>query len=354
MPPLPSRKRRLWLIAANTFIAGAVAAYLASHTSEFPGSLFARSFDGPKLAMPTCTATELGDGRIGEVLDGVIPVRNAGGKPLVFRIDASCACAYVEPAFGTIEPGETTEIHVGVRLRNQGQEENVLVRIYTNDETLPVGQHLLTARCPAIVVLKPSGLDFGEVPEGETRSLALHVCDGTGRPLGPSSNCQVVSSHQAVRVTRQTDHEHLKFLVTLQDDAPRGVLHAMLRVLLQDKEFETTIPVIASITGLVTVAPSSLFLYRDPRSATYSDMLFIVRKTTGEPVGEVVSLETSPWLSVESLDGPASRRSRFRVRVVPMASVQPAGHVRLRLGGVPEDIIVRVSARISQTEQRDP
>ena len=114
-----------------------------------------RSCSGPRLGLPA-HPLDLGRGRPGQVVDGSFQLTNRGDAPLRFQLSASCGCTDLSPRAGTIAPGESTIINVGIRLQEMGTERQVRVSVGTNEPDSPAAGYVVFAACPAPMTAPPA------------------------------------------------------------------------------------------------------------------------------------------------------------------------------------------------------
>jgi hypothetical protein len=194
---------------------------------------------GPFLQMPNLNETFLGEGQLGEVCYGKIPIFNAGDQPLVFRIEASCACAQLEPREGTIAPGEYEDIKIGVRLRYQRHTESVRLRVYTNDPGMSFAEHSFHARCPSPLTVHPLSVDFGQVQQGVTKVARITVRDSKGAPLSPATVLEASTTSANLTIERDKESiDELVYILLLHNNAPRGCLKETVQLRIPGKDQE--------------------------------------------------------------------------------------------------------------------
>jgi len=70
---------------------------------------------GPELELSRLSV-DLGHAGPGEVLDGILTLRNIGSEPLEFSLLGSCQCTELMPTDGVVLPGKSRDIRVGVTL----------------------------------------------------------------------------------------------------------------------------------------------------------------------------------------------------------------------------------------------
>jgi hypothetical protein len=128
---------------------------------------------GPQLDMRDGLLIDLGEGSQGELLEGQFRLGNSGTSELHFHLNAGCSCALLQPRDGVLLPGESLPVNVGLRLRNEGKDERVAIRIESNDVNSDSAPMWIVGKCPAMILADPCFLDLGHVPPG--RSLCKEI-----------------------------------------------------------------------------------------------------------------------------------------------------------------------------------
>jgi hypothetical protein len=279
--------------------------------------------EGPRIFIPGCAGERLkagqaqgmhlGEGKPGDLLDGTFMIRNIGSKPLTFQLKAGCRCAWVTPAEGSVEPGGEQAIHVGVRLRKKGQDENSSIWITSNDVDAQTVGYPISARCPKGFLVEPAALHFGNVLKGTASSQLLKIsrlgADGDVRCL------QLTTSGSAVKLSRrQSAPDTAQWDVVLASVASPGDINATIRILAADGE-EQVVPVFANVCQPLLGSPRSFFLpaIRDQKEdATFS---CIVTRFDGKPLARLTKVELPRWLEAsDACPGHlAARLIQFRV-----------------------------------------
>jgi hypothetical protein len=292
---------------------------------------------GPLLNLQA-SVLDLGEGKPGELLSGTLDIRNEGTDDLTFNIMAGCACAQLEPKEGTVPPGASLPIRVGVRLRQLGVRERVRLLIQTNDPRTQKAEYVAEANCPAPFDVTPSLVDFGSVLEGQESSIVVTVRGAGGAPLCRGTQVGFAVSNDLVSVEavdREGDERRL--LVRLRPTVPRGRLQAELKVKLSDRESAIEVPVTADVVGHVLTAPQSLVL---PGGG---EAKLLVWRPDGKPLGKLERLESPDGISAGEVSEPTATRRVFRVRDVGPSNSGGPLELRLRFETLPDAVVISVT-----------
>jgi hypothetical protein len=199
---------------------------------------------GPRLQRWATPVTDLGEGKARQVLTGTFQLRNVGSEPLSFRIEPNCSCAQCEPRQGEIPPGEVQEVVVGIRLRDEGRQEQARLRIHTNDPQAPQVDYDFKALCPAPFLVAPEAVDFGNVVEGASPRVTLRVADARGNPLGTTAELGLRSDSPHVTVERvSASGMECLVAVKLRGTAPRGSFRGDVAITLGGLDRTVRVPV---------------------------------------------------------------------------------------------------------------
>ena len=323
-----SRYSRRILFVFLAFIS-LVAVGFAYHTFTKP--------DGPRLSAPSCVL-DLGEGKPGELLTGSFDLRNTGNRELSFSLVAGCSCAHLEPRLGTIPPGGSVSIQVGVRLRDPGSRERIRIAIQSNDAKTPEAECSVTAMCPAPFDVTPMFVDFGTVAKGQTPTAVVRVRGPSGNPIDPSAGLRfAVSNEQVVVEEMEYDGEARQFNVRLRSNVPTGHLQTVMTFRLAGVESPIQIPVAATVVGLVQTAPQSLVI-----SAGHEGKV-IVWRTDGLPLGKLERIESPVGFAAEEITDPSAVRRVIRVRSIGPAHPQGELSLRLKFATIPDEVVIAVN-----------
>src|SRR6516164_9384469 len=137
----------IWLICASAvwMLSG------CSRNAPVAMATLAAPAVGPRLVLPRC-APYLGAGVPGDLLKTSIPLFNSGDRDLHIRsITASCGCAGVELSRKTIPPGESGQLTISARLRNDHERVSFEIQFQDDDPTSP---HALWASADTLPILR--------------------------------------------------------------------------------------------------------------------------------------------------------------------------------------------------------
>lgn len=289
---------------------------------------------GPRLRLPAYPL-DLGEGKSGEILDGVFEIRNVGSSALSYRIEPSCGCSDLSPVAGTIPAGERQEVHIGVRLQGQGTEKNVRLTIRSDDAVRPVATYDVHVDCPAPFDVAPMVVDLGRVVRGDSRELPLTVRDDAETD-GPTAAFSYESSADWCIV--RPDAEGRRVRVILAEDAPVGFLSTEIVIKSADGR-SMSVPVAAHVLDEIVVAPSVLFA--GSRAAS-EGLTFLVWRPDDKPLGTVSETNAPPGVNVEELSRVADPRRRFRVHLSDGAAPEGARTIRLKFENLQSPVSVEV------------
>jgi hypothetical protein len=295
----------------------------------------------------------LGKGDAGDLFEGLVILQNVGSEPLSFTNAVSCGCAYVRPLAGEIQPGETREVQTGIRLRREGQKEEVLLTIHSSDPKHSVTEHVFTASSRAYFLARPGMLTFGPIREGTTREIRLVIRDGDDQPLSSDRNCTIAVSNDNIVVQRETTPTgEYGLVVSNLSSARRGPLRALLELRFPpDNQHVVTVPIEAEVVGSLRHAPAQVELDGRPDDRRPSHL--IVWRTDEQPLGCVSVIEAPQAIQVSEV-GASDNGKRRILRFSPtdgydasVAASGPSDHVAmvsLKFDGVEE--ILRIPVRL--------
>lgn len=336
-PRLPVIGRpSFWLYILAVFAAAGTSFYLTVRKGETPR---------PRLEMPEFDTTDLGEGKVGQVLTGTFSFRNWGSAPLDFKLQTTCACSELSPMEGRLQPGETQLIRAGIRLRYRGRREVAAIHVHTNDPDFPTAVHTVFARNVVPFVVSPAAVDFGTVADdGKPRTASLRVLGPEGQPLPAHVTVSAASDSPHLLVhPDETQPGERSFRVTLQKGVPRGHFAGSVTLRVSNDEAPYEVPVTAQLRGLVSFAPQTVYL---PRTAGPGQEFSILAwRTDGRPLGKLIGRQVPEGITVEKNSDEAAVRQRLKIAV--KGSWDPAGPcwVRLRFEGAPEDVVIEVRPR---------
>jgi hypothetical protein len=302
----------------------------------------------PRLETIPDGALHLGEGSAGQVLTGTFSLGNTGREPLNFSLSPSCACSNLEPRQGVIEPGEFRPIKVGVRLRNEGKDERVAIRLDTNDPNVKTSDFWVLASCPAEILAEPALLDFGVLSREAScqREILLSLPRSKRPPLVSnltiSASTQRLTTHIAVHSSTA-----LRILVRLGPATSDGFFRDVIRLKYADIDREIQLPVTALVRGPVQTAPTILRIPYARKFPVEQEVKLLVWRTDGRPLGETSSLLVPPGLVVsEEKFGTSAQRHLFHVSRSQQESVPSfeGKEIRIRFKNFQEEIRVPIKS----------
>jgi hypothetical protein len=307
----------------------------------FAGIIWVLNHDGrrlgPRLNLPDYPL-HLGRGKAGEILDGSFRLRNVGSAPLHFHLTPSCGCSDLNPRTGIIPPGEVQDVHIGVRLQEEGAERDVFVTIDTNDPTTPNARYMVRAECTAPLLVTPRTVQFSNVPRGNTPRVHVRVRDEEDRPLGSKTDLRVTSDNPYLSIEQGVDgNNDLYLTLTLSGKAPPGWLSGTVRLRLSGQDRDVELPVSANILGAIIASPSTLFLGSDEG---HREARVFVWRPDGGLLGKLVKVDAPTGVTIEELSAETERRRRFRVRLA--GTTPPSRPIQFQFQEVKEPATIQV------------
>jgi len=140
---------------------------------------------------------DFGSARQGDQLEHVFELESAGTNPVKIRqASPTCGCTVSEiqvaqddGSFGEyklgdpIAPGRKVRIGAKIDTAHKQNKTNVRINVYSND---PIGltQLSLSADIEPFLQATPSFLNFGDLKEGETKTMTVEVRTSRGEPIG--------------------------------------------------------------------------------------------------------------------------------------------------------------------------
>lgn len=344
--PHPSLIKARQGACAIAILASIIAVIVYVSAYGLPGSL---STSGPRLEMPAFETTNLGDGKIGQVLEGVITIRNRGSKGLTFQVDPGCGCAYVKPSAGEVGSDDTQLVRIGVRLQHEGTERNLRVRISTNDPSKPIAEHVFRARCPALLQVRPQVADFGQVAVGSTATVALDIRDPDGVPWNPVErkglDFRCLSESVAVEVD-STSPSQLRLIVKLRPTAALGPVGGAVLFTLAGDDRELSVPILGEVCGPIRHAPANVRFGLDSNTGQWRKATLLVWRTDRDRLGRLIVVQKPAWLDVEETGSLGNPRRSFRLAIVGEPDEEPSEQImRLQFEGAEEEVAIPIEAR---------
>jgi hypothetical protein len=288
---------------------------------------------GPSIAV-SHTRLDLGEGRPGEQLEGSFTVSNRGSEPLEFKLSASCGCAFVRPMAGTLAPGESQRITLGIRLPQAiNSEKSTRVAIQSNDPRQPQVICAATARAPAPWEVSQTCIDFGyllrrELDKPPTQRLVVRP--GKGTNALPTSVVQVRAASQAYTVrTRRRRDGTLVVEVSLCPGLADGRYNSTLELGAGDEALTMSIPLVARIGPGISVIPERVRLRARAEGGYEPAGVHVVSHQPGVQLGPLRICRCPAGVEVEERAVAASLR-RVTIRVSAEMSI-PSGGLEIDL-----------------------
>jgi len=261
-------------------------------SGHLPPPTHTQRVTGPSIAV-SHTRLDLGEGRPGEQLEGSFTVSNRGSEPLEFTLSASCGCSFVRPMAGTLAPGESQRITLGIRLPQAvNSEKSTQVAIQSNDPRQPQVVCAAAGRAPAPWEVSATVIDFGYVLRDDLHSKGartLIVRRGKGKNGQPPSVLQVrVSGAAFSAATYPRDDGSLLIEVQFRPGPKDGRYGGMLYLGKTDELPAIDIPLNAEVGPGVALAPKVLRLRTN-------------RLTGGYETARLYAFACSPGLTIPAI-----------------------------------------------------
>jgi hypothetical protein len=309
---------------------------------------------GPRIEVPSLPL-DLGTGKPGEILEGTIPIRNTGDRPLHFEITASCRCSNLEPAKGVVPPRQTLRVRLGVKLESYGRDEHVSLLIRTNDPSRREVTYLVEAHCPAPLVASPPIADFGWVRAGDSARFVVRLLDGAGQPLPRGSKLEVYSSSRYIQARPLYEgNRPSAVVISLLPSTPRGPVNGRIELHLSEPLCRAVVPVSATVAGDVEAVPRTLLFFvakgsesvLSPSPARERDVLLFC--PLGSSLPEVSRVEAPQWLKVALRPQSGKKFRQLKVRLVRRPAELPcSSSIKVYCAGAagPVTVTVKVMSR---------
>ena len=269
------------------------------------------SLAAPRLTVST-TRLDLGDGKANEILRGSLLLRNDGGTPLEFSITKSCGCTELTPSTGTVSPGGSANIAVGIKLDGHtNTERSVMVSINSNDPKQSVVNCTARARCPAPFEVAPAFLDFGKVAPNKVASLSaginVKLVDSERRTLRAQiGGSSFVASIEAPGIVRVKPIDALAF----------GNHYDVLELFLDgSSERLVRVPLQVEVSPPLSAIPSTLILRENSVGEFRPIHWIVVGHDDSIPLGELIAVDAPPEFRIENVGRIDEHRCRYRLTI---------------------------------------
>lgn len=296
---------------------------------------------------------DLGKGSPNEVVRGAFQLRNTGTAELEFDINRSCACTELNPAKGTIAPGEVQEIKLGVKLYGYANSErSVVIAISSNDPEQPVIHCRAVARCPALLEVTPSFVSFGKIYGKEFSSEQRPVLVKSIEREGGLTKDRLQVSQEGDFFYARTNNESdgtVLLRLFLKQGLGSGEHYGLLKLQMNGAKYGITVPVSARVVEPISVIPSTIFVRNDwqwyeshPISVLFrsskQDLLLSELRLDNPPPGIIVGevTELQPGLK------------RIQLKVSREALTQPKTILKFTCDGIEEEITLTLLSSVQQ------
>jgi hypothetical protein len=302
----------------------------------------------PRLTIDE-TRLDLGDGKPNEILRGTLRLSNAGRAPLEFTIERSCGCTEVSPSNGTIAPGETGGIAIGVQLReHSNSERTVSATIRTNDTRQPAVRCEIIARCPPQFRVEPPSANMGTLVCGQIDGAVREINVFANPPTTPSlDDLEVKCASTAFQCkTVLISSDHVRILLKPLIDLACGDHYGSLQLRLEDCESIQMVPIHVHVEDLVSVVPSTVFLRENSPGEVSKpiDLLVIDRRKGVPPLGALELVGAPADLALDDSSNARGRVRRIRLTPNPNSTIAFPDKLLLQFADYSEPLAVRIVA----------
>ncbi len=188
-------------------------------------------------------------------------LKNSGNADLVVqKVIPSCGCTASKVQPETIPPGTEAILHVELDTSGFAGDKVKTVRILTNDVDHPSSTFTLRGNIEPSVSVDPQRISFDSLTRGSdgpsaTKEFSVSIRPGSENKLGV-----VRSFSKSLQVRELSGDVRMKRIaVTISPDAPVGELRERILVeITGGRNRSISVPVYASITGELSVVPSSI------------------------------------------------------------------------------------------------
>lgn len=307
-----------WLVPCAVAVA-AIAVLLASPAKE-PISKDAPPEDTPPQIFAVLKNTDdLGMIRPvgGETRHRVVFRNVSGRKARIMQVHTGCGCMDTHLDRTELEPGQTAELEVLLRVPDGIRELNKAVVLRTDDPECPLTTFALHGKVEARLAVQPERVDFGTVPASELPLLREITVRGADGPLRVAARSGLVSVEQVL------EGEGLTLHVRLHRTQEGSVEDAIL-IASEDGE-EKTVPVSGTIAPELRFSPDTVVLVEggvaDGKPAE-------VALLWGKETAPIVSLDVSDGLHVECPVGEKPERLKVSCLQASAGTTEAAVGIR--------------------------
>lgn len=296
----------------------------------------------PFLEMPLFDSTHLGEGEVGDILTGDLPLRNRGSIPLHFEVASGCACTELSPKRGNIEPGGIQKVHVGIRLRYRGKQEVAAILIQSNDPEKPLATHTFIAKNVMPFAVSPEAIDFGRVmDDGNARTASLCVLGPGSKPLAPHFEVSATCDNPYITVLPDKSQPGQRsFRLILQRGAPRGPVTGLVKLCVSHDPTPFEVPVRGDVEGLLRVAPETVYL--PGPGVTGRECTVVAWRADGKPLGKLVESRVPKGSFVERCSDEAATRVKLKIVIAETRELTDLTQMGLRFENAPGELVIQL------------
>ncbi len=280
---------------------------------------------------------------------GAFQLGNRGDRALTYRLQPSCGCSELTPIEGVIKPLSNQDVRIGIDLASGLTAKEVLIAIETNDSVESHRELRVSAVRPRIVAAKPDRIDFGLLPPS---AVATKTCEIVADPgaverrinllecdikLESDCFCYEIDRHESTR-------ERLSLTLRNKGVSDEQSYRSTLKVIDRSGKSLVEIPVDLTVRRSIVASPAVLFV--DPSAgADRRTHLIIVKRTDGEPLGELASMKIPEGFEVESQSRINDSTFNFKLRRTGAIEIRRSGEIIFSFSSDREPIRVRLMSR---------
>ncbi|MCL6507649.1 MAG: hypothetical protein K6T59_11530, partial [Bryobacteraceae bacterium] len=280
-------------------------------------------------------------------------VSNRGSEPLEFKLSASCGCAFVRPMAGTLAPGESLAISLGIRLPPTiNSEKSAQILIRSNDPRQPQVVCAATARAPAPWEVSPTHVNFGYVLRQELAQppwQRVVVRPGRGKNALPTSAIRIQAPATAYRVRwRARPDGALVIDISLRPGLSDGRYTSTLYLGHAEDPTLISIPLDAELGPAIALVPARVRLVRDEGTGTYRPAPVIaVSQKADLAVPALAPVDWPAGVRLRDAQTEPARLRRFFIEAAADFELPPEGlQVVLRAGNTGQTLTLTLFAAV--------
>jgi hypothetical protein len=233
-----------------------------------------------------------------------VTIRNSGSEMLYIRdVDSDCGCTVAQLADSLIAPGDTLGMEVTLSTRHFSGNIAKHVFLKTNDPGAPTARFRLKAFVRAMVLVRPSEVDFGDIPRGATPSQLIRITAAgedslqLGEIIIPPETFET-----QLRRGVASDSTLYELLIKVRPDAPLGVIAATARVATNVKNARQVVVTLkGQIHGFFKAEPERLILGQVRQGRSRQRSLRLIAQRPGKHqvlrascTGESLNVQVKP------------------------------------------------------------